>query len=340
MLINVSRFTDVQAQVFDLVRGEVATYKNAIDMHSRAYGRGEPNPFLSKLEATFRAEFADSGAEWDLVLDGLRQANFSLETLITNSRTGRRDSMPLRYVAIGGDLLSRGLTLEGLSTSYFYRRTQAADTLMQMGRWFGYRSGYEDLCRIWLTEEMAHAFQHALASLDDLRVDIGEMARQQLTPRQFGISVRLHPDALAITARNKMKASQVQQGKSVVSLRGTVIETARLHGDVGVLGKNLEVTRVCSTSAPTSWRRPRPAPGGSSIEGSTRSWSEVSSAISKCSRTGATSCSKVRPFPTSCAEPQPRTCSFGTSPSCQGRASARDRSTFPAYPGRGSPRLE
>ena len=243
MLINVSRFTDVQAQVFDLVRGEVATYKNAIDMHSRAYGRGEPNPFLSKLEATFQAEFADCGAEWDVVLDGLRQANFSLETLITNSRTGRRESMPLRYVAIGGDLLSRGLTLEGLSTSYFYRRTQAADTLMQMGRWFGYRSGYEDLCRIWLTEEMAHAFQHALASLDDLRVDIGEMARQQLTPRQFGISVRLHPDALAITARNKMKASQVQQGQQVVSLRGTVIETARLHGDVGVLGKNLEVTR-------------------------------------------------------------------------------------------------
>ncbi len=242
MLINVSRFNDVQEQLFDQVSTQVAHLLNAIEMHSRDYASGVPNPFLQQLEQTFETEFANCGQDWPAVLAGLRRSNHNVTTLIANSRTTRLEVMPLRYVAIGGDLLSRGLTLEGLSTSYFYRRTAAADTLMQMGRWFGYRSGYEDLCRLWMTEDMTQAFHHSLATLDDLRVDIEEMARQQLTPTQFGISVRLHPDALAITARNKMKASQTHLGSRAISLRGSAVETTRLHGDSEVLASNLEAT--------------------------------------------------------------------------------------------------
>lgn len=248
MLINVSRFNDVQQRLHDLVSAELARYLNAIEMHSRTYRAGTPNPFLERLEGTFKAQFSECGNGWLEVLGALRRANHDVLSLIANARTSRPDVMPRRYVAIGGDLLSRGLTLEGLSTSYFYRRTQAADTLMQMGRWFGYRNGYEDLCRVWITEEMTFAFQHALAALDDLKIDVSEMARQQLTPRQFGISVRLHPDALAITARNKMKAGQKQQGHRVVSLRGSAIETTRLHGDPDVLRSNMEAAEAMVAS--------------------------------------------------------------------------------------------
>lgn len=59
----------------------------------------------------------------------------------------------LRAIVIGGFTLSRGLTLEGLIVSYFYRNSKMYDTLMQMGRWFGYRNNYEELCRIYIDEK-------------------------------------------------------------------------------------------------------------------------------------------------------------------------------------------
>ena len=65
-------------------------------------------------------------------------------------------------IAVGGDVLSRGLTLEGLCVSYFYRRVTASDTLMQMARWFGYRDGYQDLCRIWINAESADNYRFAV----------------------------------------------------------------------------------------------------------------------------------------------------------------------------------
>jgi hypothetical protein len=239
MLINVSRFVDVQKQVFDLVSGEVANYRNAIDLHSLDYANGVHNPFLSRLEDTFGREFPNCDFDWHAVLSALRIANHDVVPLITNASSARLDIMPNRHVSIGGDLLSRGLTLEGLSTSYFYRKTQAADTLMQMARWFGYRAGYGDLCRVWITEDMCGAFQHALGSLADLRIDIKEMERQQLTPKQFGISVRLHPDALAITARNKIRSGKSHVGQKSISLRGSAIESTRLSTDPVLLKDNV-----------------------------------------------------------------------------------------------------
>jgi len=238
MLVNVSRFVDVQQKVFDLVDSTVKRFRNAIEMHADEFGRGAPNLMLSELKETFEQEYSVCEFTWPEVLAELRRANHGVETLITNARAVKVDVMPLRHVSVGGDLLSRGLTLEGLSTSYFYRRTQAADTLMQMARWFGYRPGYEDLCRIWITGEMSGAYQHSLTTLSDLRLDLKEMQRQGLTPKDFGISVRLHPDALAITARNKMRAGAVQMGKAI-SLRGIVIESPRLSTDVNDLNGNL-----------------------------------------------------------------------------------------------------
>lgn len=69
------------------------------------------------------------------------------------------------YIVVGGNVLSRGLTLEGLSVSYFIRAASAYDTLLQMGRWFGYRPGYADLARLWMTNELQNYF-HDLATAD------------------------------------------------------------------------------------------------------------------------------------------------------------------------------
>lgn len=61
---------------------------------------------------------------------------------------------PYWRIMVGGAKLSRGFTVEGLTISYYRRRAAAADTLMQMGRWFGYRPGYEDLVRLYIARNV------------------------------------------------------------------------------------------------------------------------------------------------------------------------------------------
>ena len=134
--------------------------------------------------------------------------------------------MGLRVIAVGGNSLSRGLTLEGLSSSYFYRNSQAYDTLMQMGRWFGYRDGYEDLCRVWMSDEAQGNYAYIAGVIAELRDDLRRMKRQGLTPREFGLRVRSHPGALIVTARNKMR--RATKVKFDMSLDHKLIETTRL----------------------------------------------------------------------------------------------------------------
>jgi len=135
----------------------------------------------------------------------------------------------LRVVAVGGQSLSRGLTLEGLQVSYFLRNSRAYDTLMQMARWFGYRNGYGDLCRVWLTEEAEAWYRHVTLATQELRRDFLRMWRMKATPRDFGLRVRRHPDSLLITARNKMSSGMdMQMVEREVSLDGRLVETSRL----------------------------------------------------------------------------------------------------------------
>jgi hypothetical protein len=240
MLINVSRFVNVQRRLFERVHHVVAEFKNAIELNSVAYLKGTPHLLLSEIEQTFRNEFADCEFSWQDVLAELANANAAVRVVEQNSRAEKLEATPLRHISIGGNILSRGLTLEGLSTSYFYRNAGAADTLMQMGRWFGYRDGYEDLCRLWMTENMAEAFSHVAETLEQLRLELAEMKAQNLTPEQYGLAVRLHPDALMITARNKMRAAR--RGRKSISLRGEAHETRALPTNKKSLEANWNAT--------------------------------------------------------------------------------------------------
>ena len=82
----------------------------------------------------------------------------------------------LSVIAVGGNKLSRGLTLEGLTVSYYLRSSKMYDTLLQMGRWFGYRPGYEDLCRLYTTPASPRRLRRDHRSNDELRRDFEEMA--------------------------------------------------------------------------------------------------------------------------------------------------------------------
>ena len=124
-----------------------------------------------------------------------------------SSSLNYKENPSLRVIAIGGLALSRGLTLEGLMVSYFYRNTATFDVLMQMGRWFGYRHGYEDLFQIWTSNTSAQWYAEVARASAELKNDIREMFDQQLTPKDFGIKVRDNCDELQITASNKMRTA-------------------------------------------------------------------------------------------------------------------------------------
>ncbi len=108
------------------------------------------------------------------------------------------------HIVVGGDKLSRGLTLDGLIVSYYFRNAHAFDTLLQMGRWFGYRNGWLDLCRIYTTRKIINDFISAAESLDGFKTDIQTMNDLHYTPSQFGLKV-LHSSKLMPTAANKRR---------------------------------------------------------------------------------------------------------------------------------------
>lgn len=112
------------------------------------------------------------------------------------------------HIIVGGDKLSRGLTLDGLIVSYYFRNTQAFDTLLQMGRWFGYRNGWLDLCRIYTTRYIINDFIAAAEALDGFKTDIRTMNDLKYTPAQFGLKVK-HNSKLMPTAANKRRHAQL-----------------------------------------------------------------------------------------------------------------------------------
>ena len=245
MLINVSRYRAVQKQVFDMVSTETSALRNALDMHVTRYAEGRPNKCIERLKTAFTGQYADSGVSWSDVLGALRNAAARIEVQLHNSDRDKalaEQSMiwdlPPRVIAVGGDVLSRGLTLGGLTISYFHRNVGAFDTLMQMARWFGYRDGYADLCRIWISDEVAAQYRFVQDSIDELRLDLELMHQQKLTPSDFGLAVRKHPGALLVTARNKMKAAE--ESVKEISIAGRRVESTRLPSDHERIDANLD----------------------------------------------------------------------------------------------------
>jgi hypothetical protein len=211
MLVNVSRFKAVQRQVYDLLADQVARMRTAIELHHA--DENSTHSEMRALRRTFKDEYGGTGFTWGEVIATLAGSISDVRVLLFNSDRDRQlasDDLswdrPPRMMAVGGDVLSRGLTLEGLTVSYFHRKVMASDTLMQMARWFGYRDGYQDLCRLWINGDAADDYRFSADAVEELRTDLRLMLRQGRTPEDFGLAVRKHPGALLITARNKMKA--------------------------------------------------------------------------------------------------------------------------------------
>lgn len=169
-------------------------------------------------------------------------------------RLSYSDDSPSTVIVIGGGTLSRGLTLEGLFVSYFTRTSNAYDTLLQMGRWFGYRPGYEDLQRIWLADGLETDYQFLAQVEAEMRAEIARIASEGKTPGEVGVRIRQHPGRLQITAAGKMKhADQVE-----FTFQGYRTQTTMFDfSEPSVQEKNLRAAldllgEVSSSEAPTS----------------------------------------------------------------------------------------
>lgn len=245
MMINVSRFTDVQEKlkikVADYLKKRQEAVKNYAGLKE---SEALKNTILRELKAVWVDEYSESAPAWCDVQCCLNDAVSSVSVISINLRSTDRldyDEYPKgrSVIAIGGLGLSRGLTLEGLVVSYFLRNSIMYDTLLQMGRWFGYRDGYQDLCRVFLPREAESWYSHISDAVEELRGEFREMERLGLTPLEFGLKVRSHPAALIVTAKNKMRSAQ--EFVCQIALAGRFAETSRLINDDKVFADNSAV---------------------------------------------------------------------------------------------------
>jgi len=142
----------------------------------------------------------------------------------------------LSVIAIGGNRLSRGITLEGLSISYYLRTSRMYDSLMQMGRWFGYRPGYVDLCRLYTTDVLIRWYRHVIVATEEMRADFDEMAARQKKPKDYQLKIRTHSGLLSITSASKMRCHEIIR----VGFSGDVKQTYEFRKDESAILKNLE----------------------------------------------------------------------------------------------------
>lgn len=249
MLIHVTQYNAVQDQVAEQVAAELEYLQQRLKRGDGA----SPHQVRAELRELWERDFIPTSAqidgygdampEWHDIDQGLFSAASKVELRKINGTA--KDALEyvehpegLSLIAIGGNKLSRGLTLEGLSVSYYLRASRMYDTLMQMGRWFGYRPGYEDLCRLYTTTELREWYRDITQANEELLRLFDEMYQAGQTPEHFGLRIKTHPDGLMVTARAKMQDGEVMK----VSLAGTIAETLVFDIRSEIVEQNLAAT--------------------------------------------------------------------------------------------------
>jgi len=247
MLVNMSRFVKVQYKIKEQVEQLHARAYRAIKFNlSEDFEQSMKDPTLKRIYKNYKEQYENTEFEWNEIAKTLFTSIENIQIKVVNSsRSSEKLEYPenedLRVIAIGGLALSRGLTLEGLIVSYFYRNTCTYDVLMQMGRWFGYRKGYDDLFRIWTNEDSADWYAEIAEASELLKSDMETMREQKLKPKNFGIRVRNNSDELRITAPNKMRNATDEY--EFDSYFGDVVETPYMILDPEVQIENYNAVK-------------------------------------------------------------------------------------------------
>ncbi|WP_154605506.1 Z1 domain-containing protein [Arthrobacter sp. AQ5-05] len=247
MLVHTSHKTQLQNSLFEALTAHVKKIRQEW-LYDRSALREVLNdrwnndylPVISSYDIANIRTF-DKIEPW---IDKFFEHSSSFELIALNSTSkdilDYEKDANLKVLLLGGNRLSRGLTIEDLTISYFCRDANNYDTLLQMGRWFGYRSKYADLTRLWTTKELVSKFRHLSLVEEELRDEIKMYEQNKLTPREVAPKVRTHPAMLA-TAKNRMGSAElVEQTYS-----GRQLQTVRfLLEDDSWLKQNVDNTSI------------------------------------------------------------------------------------------------
>jgi hypothetical protein len=259
MLVHVTRYTNWQNRINQLIDNELGYYQRGIDQNDmfiieemRQVFETDTNTYTSY--ATTTQEVLNSNWEsinlnvknhdWITILPHLHAAAAKITVKTVNG--GSADVLNyfdepkgISAIVVGGDKLSRGLTLEGLSISYYLRASKMYDTLMQMGRWFGYRPGYVDLCRLFTSDLINEWYCHIALASNELREEFNYMKDVAgATPKDFALKVRTHPNLLQITASNKMRKATTMR----FTFSGHLAQMYLLKKDRYSIQENLKIS--------------------------------------------------------------------------------------------------
>lgn len=252
MMINISRFNKIQETIYEKVNYYINNLRMAIEQTyklsfedfikneelNRLYNYYTNNDHYSKLREEYH---------WEKIQEGLYNeiSQIMIEIMYDRSKNkfnyDEYQETGARVIVIGGFVLSRGLTLEGLMISYYSRNSNAYDTILQMCRWFGYRNGYLDLCRIYMSRINIDCFYAVKEAIVDLQEQFSRMKALGLTPKDYGLIVKESPDTLQtkmlITSRNKMRNSQ--EVIRPLNYSGRFVDTSKLYIEEEKNRKNL-----------------------------------------------------------------------------------------------------
>lgn len=266
MLIHLSRFQVWQNRIKELIERCFRFYKNEIladdaeifaqlkqDYEESYFCKDinrvfEYKSFIQTTEEIINSEYKviKSGiapVSWDDIKSHLYRVVDKIEVKALNGASSDvlayDDHQEDGYyvIAIGGDKLSRGLTLEGLTISYFLRASKMYDTLMQMGRWFGYRPGYVDVCRLFVSEEINNWFKNITIANNELREEFDYLWESNGSPQQYALKVRTSP-GLLVTSPLKMYSTKDVQ----ISWASTLVETYSLVRSKDAIEHNFAIT--------------------------------------------------------------------------------------------------
>jgi hypothetical protein len=238
MLVNASRFTRVQGLLRNRLHETLDHILNSIRINGLLGAKALSDPEIASLYAVWKDQYSHTEFDWSDVLPAMFDAVAGAKVVEVNRSSNGLDytANAQTVIAVGGYSLSRGLTLEGLTVTWFLRNTKMYDTLMQMGRWFGYRHGYEDLCRIWMPREAVAWYSQIADATEELHAELERMENAKLTPMDFGLAVRADPSTLMVTARNKVGWSKEITVR--VGLSERFVQTARVRADREAIDHN------------------------------------------------------------------------------------------------------
>lgn len=258
MLIHTSRFKDVQSSVKDGVDKVFTEISTQIQFNKNS-------KIVKVIKDLYEEDLIPTSREWpgdiqefrwEEVYQELKESSKKVRVFEINGNS--KDALDyhqykedgLNVIAVGGDKLSRGLTLEGLSITYYFRNTLMYDTLMQMGRWFGYRKGYMDLCRIYTTAGIASNFEHLAIAMIELRSEFDRLAKTKKTPLDYAVKMLSHP-TMTLTSPLKMKNAAITN----VVYRRTLQQTRIYENKESFFSHNMKVTESFINELSSEFKR-------------------------------------------------------------------------------------